>query len=853
MNKNNQVKLEQLKLLYDSLLYSQIGMFLAGIIFIYILKTVIAKELLLLWISFLSLTVIYRLVIRQIFFFQLEQGNLNLKKANTRFLQGVFVSGLVWGSSTVFLYPHDSAVHEAYVVLIILGIVSSSVATLSPKKSAFSIFLLMTSTPLVIQVLLSNNHLNHSFAILIILFVIMSFISATRFNKNNIRSIQLRYEANKRSLELQRQENKYKFLFEKSEDPMLLISDFKPILANQAAVKLLGYQSLEHLLTADQFDLSPNIQADGTPSDVAAEQITQQLKDMGFHRSEWIYKRHDGIEKPAEITSTIVPFEGRKAVYCIIRDISKTKETEQELIVAKQKSEIANRSKSQFLANMSHEIRTPMNGVIGAINLLLQHELSKDQHYRAVTVKNSAEAMLSILNSILDFSKIEAGKLELDLIDFELNQFLHEFLIIISNRIESKGLNFIKPSGSLLPIWLKGDTGRIKQILINLMDNAIKFTDSGEISLSYNITDLKQDHIMLKFNISDTGIGINFEQQNLLFERFMQADSSTTRKYGGTGLGLSICKELTELMGGDIGFKSNKGRGCDFWFTIQLKKIANKVRAKGTDLTSKNSLQQYEGTILVVDDNQTNLEIAKGMLELLGLDIDSAENGLEALNLLEKHHYDLIFMDCQMPIMDGYQATKEIRKSQSNPKYKEIPVIAMTANAMQSDRQICLDSGMSDYLSKPIDLERIESLLVKWLACSSDRKTTKVRSFSDVKTNKEQINDQWFEYDALLERVSGNNQLIKKLALNFLLDLKLDIEQLVLHIKNQNISGLTAVSHKIKGASATFGCNRLSQLMSEIENSAKKNNDTNMEKYLEDIDNCFSKTIRKVEKTLISA
>ncbi len=386
----------------------------------------------------------------------------------------------------------------------------------------------------------------------------------------------------------------------------------------------------------------------------------------------------------------------------------------------KELAESASRAKSQFLANMSHEIRTPMNGVLGMLELLMHSDLNAKQLNCAEKARGSAVNLLGILNEILDFSKIEAGKVELEQVNFDLRNLVDEVVHLFAEPARQKGLQLRTTILRRPPTALCADPTRLRQVLVNLVGNAVKFTDSGYVELEVSALETTEDEVRLGFAVRDTGIGIEPEDCPSIFESFQQADGTTTRTYGGTGLGLAISKAFVEIMGGEIGVDSTVGEGSTFWFHVKLARqaIGEDLAPDALPAASPGRVKLWGHGILLVEDNPINQEVATGMLEGLGAIVDVASNGLEALDALGRGHYDLVLMDCQMPQMDGYTATREIRRlarKSRGDRRRPVPIVAMTAHAMAGEREKCLDAGMDDYLSKPFSQKQLRDLIAKWL------------------------------------------------------------------------------------------------------------------------------------------
>jgi PAS domain S-box-containing protein len=523
--------------------------------------------------------------------------------------------------------------------------------------------------------------------------------------------------------QLRRSAEEYRLLFERNPQPLFAYDcdTLEIVAASDAAMLTSGY-SREEFLSMTLLEIAPEEDHAGM-LEYARAYAGQGRTGLQVARPRR-HRNKDGSIVDVEVTSDDVVLRGRRCRVCLAIDVTERNRVSAELALARDEAVEASNMKSAFLANMSHEIRTPMNGVIGMTEVLLDMELTQEQRECAEQIARSGEQMLSIINDILDISKIETGRLELDVGDFDLRSAITATIAVSALPARAKGLQVDLEIADELPSRVRGDSRRLHQVLLNLVANAVKFTTSGGVSVRVTAaadrpTDAQVVQRM-RFEVTDTGIGIDPARLDQMFDPFTQADASTTRQYGGTGLGLAIARELVELMGGEISAKSDPGAGSTFWFEIPLAApraalVGAAAPAPASDAsTGPSASWSRPPLVLVAEDSPINQIVASHALERCGCHVQVVPDGRAALRALRTKRFDAVLMDCQMPGLDGYQTTIALREDE-RVNGTHTPVIAMTAQAMDGDRESCLAAGMDDYITKPLRRAELVEVLDRWI------------------------------------------------------------------------------------------------------------------------------------------
>ena len=642
----------------------------------------------------------------------------------------------------------------------------------------------------------------------------------------------------------EREGTKFHTLFETNTDGIVILDDKGFLDCNAATLEMFRMGSKEEFLACKPRELGQDFQACGTTAELLASNNILLAIKQGHAFFDWVARRPDGTSFPAHVALHAMTLDGRTVIQAIMRDVSAQKETEDTLKRARDAALSATEMKSQFVANVSHEIRTPMNGIMGMTQLLLTTPLTARQKDYADAVARSADALMRVINDLLDFSKIEAGHLTLEEIDFDLSTQLREILDLYIHRADTKQLALRLERRDDLPAWVRGDSVRIRQILLNLLDNAIKFTQQGEVRLV--VEPVTGSPGLIAFIVRDTGPGMTPEVQSRVFQAFAQGDGSVTRKFGGTGLGLTICRQLAELMGGTLTLESTPGEGSTFRLTLPLP-TARPAKDEQADATPR---IHFPGVrVLVAEDNPVNQKLARYMLENLGLEVLLAEDGKVAYELLEqerlaKRRVDLVLMDFQMPEWDGLTATRAIRAREQANGQPRLPILALTANAMTGFDQTCHQAGMDGVLTKPLREEELAVILARWLPGQSQVKNERILSSYPSQRVLSPHEDsetapRLFQMAKIRKLCRNDPSRIEEMLRLFVSSTEPLLETLSQAVLDEDAPQAARQAHQIKGAAAYLGATEMTRHAGATEQHAKAGDCAGCAEAMEELEASF--------------
>jgi len=816
---------EQVRLLMDGVRTSLPASLAAAAVLAYVQWPIVEHSVIAVWLGCVVLVSLLRLSSALIYWTRRPAAATSARWLAV-FVAGTALAGVIWGIGAWALYPPHDVAHAAFLGILIAGLAAGAVTSLSASWTAVLAFLIPSLPPLALRFLYSDENVLFALGLLALLFLVAAAIGARQVNASILQNVRLRLQSARQVRALkdsEEQARKLSMVASRTDNAVVITdSDGRIDWVNDGFTRITGY-------TLDEVaGHRPGSVLQGPDTDrEVVDRIRKRLREGRGFQEELLNYRKDG--RPYWIAIEVQPIRdehgGVQQFMAIERDITESRLREQQLEKARQKAEEASRTKSTFLAMMSHEVRTPLNGILGSLSLLQDTRLDPEQRRYVETSRRSGEWLLSLINNILDFSKVEAGRIELEPLPFQVRSLVRSVVEMLEPRASAKAIRILGEVDPAVPAAVIGDVSKIRQVVLNLAGNGVKFTVDGEVRIRVCLLEQSDGAIRLRFAVSDTGTGIPPERQDRLFEEFWTQRSDHRHEHEGTGLGLAISRRLVESLGGTIKFESTVGVGSRFWFDLPLAPApAASTPADDSGAADEAAMpdlpehRQLRGRVLIAEDNPANQMIVSSFLARLGLNADVVANGLEAVQAVRGNPYDLVLMDVGMPKMDGVAATQAIR-ALDGPRGR-IPIVAVTAHVMRGERESLLQQGMDDYLSKPIDRAALVDCLARWLPAEKEPAAggRDPDAPAPAPTLATLVDREVLEQ--LLQDVGPENA--RAVVDAFVGELDRQAAALESAANTADLAAMAQAAHRLKGSAASFGAVPLSGVLASVEQAARR-------------------------------